>query len=227
MSLLITETARILEAFVGEYASGKSEVAINRALDLQRQGRTVTLVDLDTVEPFYTLRPIKRLLEEMGLQVVAWETKELVGLGETGMILHREIPGVLRRQGDIILDVGYGVGGALTLNLVEGARENRDLRIVVVLNIARPMTESIPDIVEYVRALNPVHALLNNSHLGDETDLEIIQEGARRITEAARLLGLPVAATTAEEKWRESLGATDIMGNPVWYIKRYMKSAIW
>ncbi|MFA4884869.1 MAG: 4Fe-4S dicluster domain-containing protein [Desulfotomaculaceae bacterium] len=50
-------TDRIVEAYVGEYAAGKSESAINRALEVVRQGRKVTLVDLDLVEPFYTLRP--------------------------------------------------------------------------------------------------------------------------------------------------------------------------
>ena len=53
----------IIEAYVGEYASGKSENAVNRALELKRQGLAVTLVDLDTVEPCYTLRPIKQELE--------------------------------------------------------------------------------------------------------------------------------------------------------------------
>ena len=50
---------RIIEAYVGEYASGKSENAVNRALAIRGQGLSVTLVDLDTVEPCYTMRPIK------------------------------------------------------------------------------------------------------------------------------------------------------------------------
>lgn len=225
--MLIKLTARIIEAYIGEYASGKSEVAINRALDLVKLGRKVTLVDLDTVEPFYTLRPIKGLLTEQGIEVVAWETKDLKGLGETGMILHPDIPWVLRREGDVILDVGYGAGGAKTLNLVEGARESRELRIIAVINIARPMTGTLQDIIEYMRELGPVHSLLNNSHLGSQTDLEIINQGVRMVTEAARVLDLPVEATVVEEKWRETVGSVDIMGNPVRFIKRYMKDSFW
>ena len=57
---------RVLEAYIGEYASGKSENAVNRALELAHLGRKVTLVDLDLVEPCYTLRPLKRKLEEEG-----------------------------------------------------------------------------------------------------------------------------------------------------------------
>ena len=59
----------VIEAYVGEYASGKSENAVNRAVSLHRQGRKVTLVDLDTVEPCYTLRPIKKELEEIGTSI--------------------------------------------------------------------------------------------------------------------------------------------------------------
>src|SRR5690606_12288002 len=79
--------ARVLEAYVGEYASGKSENAINRGCQLARSGRRVRLVDLDLVEPFYTLRPLKRRLEREGLEVLAWETSELVGLGEAAIPL--------------------------------------------------------------------------------------------------------------------------------------------
>ena len=225
--MLIKLGARIIEAYIGEYASGKSEVAVNRALELVNLDRKVTLVDLDTVEPFYTLRPIKGFLTEQGLEVVAWETKDLKGLGETGVILHPDIPWVLRRIGDVILDVGYGVGGAKTLNLVEGARESEELRIIVVINIARPMTASLDDIIEYVRELGPVHAIMNDSHLGDATDMEIIEQGARMVTEAARELGLPVEATVVEEKWREIMGPVDVMGNPVRFIRRYMKNSFW
>ena len=57
-----------MEAYVGEYAAGKSEVAVNRALQLLEQGKQVTLLDLDLVEPTFTLRPLKRDLEQMGLE---------------------------------------------------------------------------------------------------------------------------------------------------------------
>lgn len=220
-------SARIVEAYIGEYASGKSEVAINRALELVDEGRKVTLVDLDTVEPFYTLRPIKGLLTERGLEVIAWETKDLKGLGETGVVLHPDIPWVLRREGDVILDVGYGVGGAKTLNLVEGAMESKELRAIAVINISRPMTGSLRDVVEYIQELELVHSIINNSHLGDLTDLEIIEQGARVVTEAARILGLPVEATVVEEKWRGTMGSHDVMGNPIRFIKRYMKESFW
>ncbi|MGI6649563.1 MAG: hypothetical protein ACOX5W_11095 [Bacillota bacterium] len=219
---------RIIEAYVGEYASGKSENAVNRALDLADKGRKVTLVDLDTVEPCYTLRPLKGPLSELGIDVIAWETKQLIGLGEAGMVLHPHIPLVLHRQGDIILDVGYGVGGARTLNLVEGAQTSQDLRVLVVINVSRPMTSTLEDIVEYIRGIGRVDGIINNSHLGTETDLEIIQRGVYLVTEAAHKLGLPVEATVVEERWREVIGPIDCLGNPVRFLrKRFMADSFW
>ncbi|WP_449241010.1 hypothetical protein [Desulfoscipio gibsoniae] len=218
---------RVVEAYVGEYASGKSEVAVNRAVDLAACGRGVTLVDLDIVEPCYTLRPIKKELQRKGITVLAWETRDTMGLGETGNVLRAENRWALRRSGDIVLDIGYGVEGAKTLNLLEGAGADPDLKIYAVINIARPMTGSVTDIVDYVRELGRVHGLINNSHLGDETDVEIVQQGARIVDEAAGQLQLPVVVTTAVPGIATLIGPVDMAGHPVRKLERYMPHTFW
>ena len=156
---------RVVEAYTGEYASGKSENAINRALELKEQGHEVTLVDLDTVEPFYTLRPLKAWLEEQGITVIGWGPEDSFGLGETGGRIKPAARWVLRRKGAIILDIGYGVYGARTLNLVEEGDKDPDLQILAVVNTARPMTAKRDDIVEYIRSLGRVDGLVSNTHL--------------------------------------------------------------
>ncbi|WP_066634216.1 hypothetical protein [Desulfolucanica intricata] len=218
---------RIVEAYVGEYASGKSETAVNRALDLAKEGRRVSLVDLDIVEPCYTLRPIKNELSAKGISVLAWDTKETVGLGEAGNVIKAETRWALRRTGDVILDIGYGVEGAKTLNLIEGAGQDPDLQVLAVINIARPMTSSLEDIIEYVKSLGRVDGLINNSHLGEETDVEIIQEGAKVITEVGRLLNIPVVATTVVSELSDAIGKYDIAGNPVRLLTRFMPRTLW
>ncbi len=218
----------IKEAYIGEYASGKSEVAVNRAISLQKMGRRVTLVDLDLVEPFYTLRPLKKPLMKIGIEVIAWETGETIGLGETGSIIKPEMRWVLKRPGDIILDIGYGVEGATVLNLIEGTAGDEDLQVFIVLNTGRPLTDSVEKIVSYVKELGLGHGLINNSHLGDDTSLEFVQEGAKIITEAARALGLPVVATYLDRKFAAEIDSNiDIMGNPIQYLDRYMINAFW
>lgn len=218
---------RIVEAYIGEYASGKSENAVNRSLELLNQGRTVTIVDLDTVEPAYTLRPIKRKLEEMGLNVVAWAPEEVMGLGEAGSLIKQEMIWALRNEGDIVMDIGYGVHGAKIFNLIEGADKDPDLKIYAVVNITRPLTASKEDIVEYVSGLGRVDGIINNTHLGDETTAEIIEEGAVVITEAARELNIPITYTAVLEELADKFNGQDKMGNPIKIIKRFMPEALW
>lgn len=218
---------RIVEAYIGEYAGGKSENALNRALELARRGRKVTLADLDIVEPVYTLRPIQDKLRVSGIDVIAWKTSETVGLGEAGSAIKPEARWVLRRDGDIILDIGYGVEGAKTLNLLAGADTDPNLRILAVINTSRPMTAGVEDIVEHVRGLGRVDGLINNTHLAEETTAEVVQEGARMVAAAAKILDMPVVATAADEKIARQLGPADCLGNPVRPLRRLMPGAFW
>lgn len=220
------QTNRIVEAYVGEYASGKSEMAINRALELKNQGRRVTLVDLDTVEPFYTLRILKSDFEQMGLNIISFAREQSFGLGETGAMLNPQARWALMNEGDVILDIGYGVQGARTLNLVEGAYESQDLKILAVINATRPMTDSLERIKEYLSELGRVDAIVLNTHLGDMTTPEIIVQGNNLIQEAARQLDIPIAYRAVDENLR------GVMPNEsgkilTKYIKRYMPGAIW
>ncbi len=202
-------------------------MAVNRALELARAHRHVNLVDLDIVEPCYTLRPIKKELEAAGIYVVAWETRETMGLGEAGNIIKPEARWALYREGDVILDIGYGIEGAKTLNLLEGVEETPELQVLVVLNAKRPMTSTVEEIIEYLKGLGPIDGLINNTHLGEETTAAIVQEGARVVSEVSKILGIPVVATTAVQEVAAELGPQDCMGNPVRILHRYMPRTFW
>ncbi|TEB08494.1 hypothetical protein Psch_02057 [Pelotomaculum schinkii] len=225
--LSIINKDRIVEAYIGEYAAGKSEAALSRALELAGLGRKVTLVDLDLVEPCYTLRPVQKELMARGVEVIAWEAKETLGLGEAGVTIKPAARWALRRPGDIILDIGYGVEGSKTLKLLEGAAEDPFLNIICVVNTSRPMTSGMEQIVEHVREMGKVDGLINNTHLGDETTVEVVQEGAGLITRAAKTLGLPVVATTAPALIAGQIGSMDCLGNPVRPLAGLMSKAFW
>ncbi len=217
---------RIVEAYIGEYASGKSEIAINRALELNSQGHRVTLVDLDIVEPFYTLRPLKEMLESHGLNVIGFSRSDSFGLGETGAMLNPAARWALWQEGDVILDIGYGVSGSQTLNLVEGAAESSELRIYAVVNHSRPLTSSRELIKEYVSGLGRVDAIVANTHLGDETEVPLVMAGNAVVIEAAQELGIPVLCMAVTE---DLAGAVEALnpGIPIRIIKRYMPAAMW
>ncbi|MBC7106141.1 MAG: hypothetical protein H5T97_09380 [Firmicutes bacterium] len=57
--------------------------------------------------------------------------------------------------------------------------------------------------------------------------MELVQEGARVVTAAARVLGLPVVATSVVRELAPLLGGRDVMGNPVRALERFMPRALW
>jgi len=217
---------RIVEAYIGEYASGKSEMAINRALELREQGRQVTLVDLDTVEPFYTLRVIKKVLEAKGINMISYDREDSFGLGETGAMLNPKARWALKNEGDVILDIGYGVHGARTLNLVEGAYESPELKIIVVMNGTRPMTDSPVKVKEYLQELGRVDAIVLNTHLAEQSTPAVILAGNRMIAAVAQEEGIPIAYMAINEELKD-MAAFEDEDIPIKYIKRYMPAAIW
>ena len=112
------------------------------------------------------------------------------------------------------------------LNLVTGQfypdHEGARLRLLMVVNTTRPLTSSVPLIVAYIQEFGAVDGLINNTHLGAETTVELIQEGAVLVTEAARRVGLPVVATAALRPYARRSGR--MTG---WVIRYGLWTAIW
>ncbi|MEE0776589.1 MAG: hypothetical protein U0M15_05995 [Bacillota bacterium] len=218
---------RIVEAYIGEYASGKSENAVNRAIALKKAGRDVTLVDLDLVEPVYTLRPLKAMLTEMGINVIAWTTEETLGLGEAGSVLHPAMRWALRNKGDVILDIGYGARGSSILNLLEGVNDEKNFRVILVVNALRPMTDTVEKIVEYHNESGPAHGLIANTHMGDDTELPQIIKGYEIVKEVSQILQIPIDALAVDQRFAKDFpdGTWDHV--PVRVLERFLPKGFW
>ena len=168
---------RIIEVFAGAYASGKSETSLNRARQFSAAGKPVTLVDLDSVEPAYTLRPIAGELREMGINVIT--QPDNFGLGEAASYVTPAQINCLAQDGDIIIDVGYGAGGLDILDILTGIGEEENLQIYLVVNTAKFETSTVDNIIEYVEFTRGTGkfsftGLISNTHFGDETTKEDI-----------------------------------------------------
>lgn len=218
---------RIVEAYIGEYASGKSENAVNRAISLAQEGRKVTLVDLDLVEPVYTLRPLIQLLEEKGVHVIAWKTEETLGLGEAGSVLHPAMRWALRNEGDVILDIGYGAKGSAILNLLEGIEDEKDLKVLLVINTLRPMTDSVKKIIEYLDETGPAQGFIANTHLGKDTTVPLMMAGLAMVQEAAKRANVPVVAMSVDERFRDDFPGDTVDGVPLRILSRYLPMGFW
>ena len=56
-----------LTLFAGHYGSGKTNIALNYALWLKRQGLAVTVADLDIVNPYFRTKDGEQQLKEAGI----------------------------------------------------------------------------------------------------------------------------------------------------------------
>ena len=66
----MTEFKR-LTIILGHYGCGKTNLSLNIALDLASRGESVTIADMDVVNPYFRTGDYKELLQSRGIRVAA------------------------------------------------------------------------------------------------------------------------------------------------------------
>ena len=221
---------RVIEIYAGAYASGKSETALNRARQYALQQKPITLVDLDTVEPAYTLRPIANDLRQMGINVIT--QPDNFGLGEAASYVTPAQVNFLSNDGDIKVDVGYGAGGLDILDIVNNIDKETNLKAYLVVNTAKFETSTVDNIIEYVDFARgserkyDFSGMISNTHFGDDTTKEDVINGYNKLKIASEKVDIPIRAIGVDEKLTQNFGLT-YDGIDVWIYKRMMPKAFW
>ncbi|MBQ8298040.1 MAG: P-loop NTPase, partial [Ruminococcus sp.] len=60
-----------ITVITGHYGSGKTNLAVNLAVNATQEGRSVTVVDLDIVNPYFRTADFRQLFEEKGIRLIA------------------------------------------------------------------------------------------------------------------------------------------------------------
>ena len=126
---------------VGNYGSGKTEVAINLAVKRKRDGVNVLLADLDLVNPYFRTREARSRLSDLGIEIILpprkYHNADLP-------ILSPKVGGVIRKPAELsILDAGGdGVGTRVLAALADMFREN-PVEMLQVINPFRPFTTDV------------------------------------------------------------------------------------
>ena len=193
----------------GHYGSGKTNIAVNLALAIKREYPTVTLADLDIVNPYFRSKDSADELKEQGIRLIcsnyANSNVDIPALPPDLYALTDD------RRMRAVIDVGGDDRGALVLGrLAPSILEENDYEMLMVINCYRPLTRDAASTLEVMREIEVAGgirftALVNNSNLGVETTAADVLASMRYAEEVANKSGLPVLMTTADERLKEEL----------------------
>ena len=207
----------------GHYGTGKTEFAVNLALQLAGLNHQVMVADLDIVNPYFRSRERRDLLQEAGIRLIsssqACSDADVPALpAELLTILeNRDITGVL--------DIGGDPVGARVLARFNDKIITEDYQLIYVLNANRPGVRSPEAAVAYLRGIEATTSLtctgiVNNTHLCGETTAEEILQAAELAPETSEKTGIPVLCHTAEERLIPEL---ESLKEPIFPISIQMK----
>lgn len=210
--------------FAGNYGSGKTEIAINYALQLKQAGGDITIADLDVVKPYFRCRAATELMQANGIKV-------LIPPGEYRYadlpIIMPQIKGAIMQQtGCTILDVGGEDAGARVLSYLSDAFQRvSKYELLLVVNRNRPFTSDWPGVKKILAAIErtagiPFTGLVSNNHLMADTDMETITAGYELAQEVSRYTQLPIFMVAVTEQLSQPAKAT--ISAPILSIHRHL-----
>ncbi len=214
--------------FLGNYGSGKTEVAVNYALHLAagRPAGCVALADLDLVNPYFRSREPRDLLEAAGVRVILpgreYHNADLP-------ILVPEVRASLTAStAHVILDVGGDDAGARVLGALTDVLPAGSYQALMVLNGSRPFTGDVAGIERMRRDIERAGRIrftgfVSNTHLMGETTVETILSGHRLALAAAEATGLLLEFVCAPAELVAEVAAQ--VREPVLPIVRYLAPA--
>lgn len=204
-----------LTLFAGHYGSGKTNIAVNYALQLRKEGKSVCIADLDIVNPYFRTKDSERELTAAGITLVspryASTNVDLPALPAESYRLVQD------KSTYGIMDIGGDDRGAYALGRFAAAiKAENDYRMAFVVNCHRPLTSTVEDTVEIMREIEAAAGLeftciVNNSNLGPETTAEVVMDSFGFVNRLSQITGLEVWMTAAEASVANGLQGIEVL----------------
>ncbi len=196
----------------GHYGSGKTNIAVNLALKMKKDGLDTVICDLDIVNPYFRTKDSLERLEEAGIRLISSEYANS----------NVDIPAIPQEMYSItddkeryyIVDLGGDDRGAYALGrYADKIKEENNYDMLFVFNKYRPLTPDAESAYEVMREIEDASrvnftAIINNSNLAGLTTAESVLTSTEECDKLSMLSGLPIKFITAEKSVCEKLNST-------------------
>lgn len=192
---------------IGNYCSGKTEIAMNMAMLSASQGKRTQVIDLDRINDYFRMSDHIQMLIDKCINVVS---PSFVGKGLTQTVMPAQVASAFDSDWDLVIfDVGGDQAGALSLARYHqdfAALEPGQLEVYDIVNVFRPMSESPEKIIKLKGELEgfarqTVTGFVNNSNLLNYASADDLRQGYDILRETSDLTGIPIVNTTGRKKF--------------------------
>lgn len=193
----------------GHYGSGKTNIAVNLAFSMKREGKNVSVCDLDIVNPYFRTKDSLEDFEKAGIRLIS---SEFANTNVDVPALPQAMYAVMDdRDSHFVLDIGGDDRGALALGRLSAAIcEENNYQMLLVTNFYRPLTRDNQSMLEVMREMEQAAGMkftgiVNNSNLGEETTEEDVLSSVEKAKSFSEVCALPLVMTTVREELYETL----------------------
>lgn len=193
-----------ISVFTGHFGSGKTEISVNYAKKLARQGKKVAIVDIDIVNPYFCSRNLKKEFDELGIKVIASDPNLM---NAELMVVPSEVMAVFNDKSyEVVMDIGGDDQGATVLGQYNKYFMEEDYDMYFVINNNRPLTSTTEDTTEYIKSIErasrlKVNYLISNSNLSYDTTVEHILSGDKLVKELSEEINVPYMYVVCDKKF--------------------------
>ena len=195
-----------VKVLIGNYGSGKSELALNFAMQAAARGERTELIDLDMVNTYFRLTERGKMVEQKEIRLVS---PNFACSGIETLSLPAEVQSAFVLDWDsVIFDVGGDDVGATALgryhqdfvDLPEGS-----LEVLNVVNIRRPLAGTVEKIIDLQQQMEihshlKITGMINNTNLATMTTPAELRDGYEMLREVSDRTGVPVMYTTGKKE---------------------------
>lgn len=191
--------------FIANYGSGKTEMALNFAVEAAARGEKTELIDLDMVNTYFRLTEPGRLTRMKEIRIVS---PNFANSSVETLSLPAEVQSAFDMNWDtVVFDVGGDAVGSTALGRYHNdfeALEPGALQVLNVVNIRRPLSGTVEKIIKIKEEMElhsrlKVTGFVNNTNLAAATTTQELRDGYEMLREVSDRTGVPVLYTSGKK----------------------------